>query len=284
MRVSSLICEYNPFHNGHKYMIEKMRENGCEYIIACMSGNFTQRGDFAVFDKYSRTKTALENGIDLVIELPVIYSCATAEKFAFGGVDILNSLGCVSEIYFGSECGNMEALRNTADILQSSEISEKIKKYLSLGQTFAKARENAVADIDKISAEILKSPNNILGIEYIKALNKINSPILPQTIQRVGSEHDSLTVCENTASATLIRKIIYENNQEFKKYIPSPVFSEIHDFKKLETAVLYKLRMMSLEDFANLPDISEGLENRLYSAIRNGISSANIDALLPSFF
>lgn len=279
MRVSSLICEYNPFHNGHKYMIEKMRENGCEYIIACMSGNFTQRGDFAVFDKYSRTKTALENGIDLVIELPVIYSCATAEKFAFGGVDILNSLGCVNEIYFGSECGNMEALRNTADILQSSEISEKIKKYLSLGQTFAKARENAVADIDKISAEILKSPNNILGIEYIKALNKINSPILPQTIQRVGSEHDSLTVCENTASATLIRKMIYENNQEFKKYIPSPVFSEIHDFKKLETAVLYKLRMMSLEDFKNLPDISEGLENRLYSAVRNGTSIEQILSL-----
>ena len=279
MRVSSLICEYNPFHNGHKYMIEKMRENGCEYIIACMSGNFTQRGDFAVFDKYSRTKTALENGIDLVIELPVIYSCATAEKFAFGGADILNSLGCVSEIYFGSECGNMEALRNTADILQSSEISEKIKKYLSLGQTFAKARENAVADIDKISAEILKSPNNILGIEYIKARNKINSPILPQTIQRVGSEHDSLTVCENTASATLIRKMIYENNQEFKKYIPSPVFSEIHDFKKLETAVLYKLRMMSLEDFKNLPDISEGLENRLYSAVRSGTSIEQILSL-----
>ena len=279
MKVSSLICEYNPFHNGHKYMIDKMRENGCEYIIACMSGNFTQRGDFAVFDKYSRTKTALQNGIDLVIELPVIYSCATAEKFAFGGVYILNALGCINEIYFGSECGNVDILKNTADILQSAEISEKIKKYLSLGQTFAKARENAVADIDKISAEILKSPNNILGIEYIKALNKINSPILPQTIQRVGSEHDSLTVCENTASATLIRKMIYENNQEFKKYIPSPVFSEIHDFKKLETAVLYKLRMMSLEDFKNLPDISEGLENRLYSAVRSGTSIEQILSL-----
>ena len=279
MKVSSLICEYNPFHNGHKYMIDKMRENGCEYIIACMSGNFTQRGDFAVFDKYSRTKTALQNGIDLVIELPVVYSCATAEKFAFVGVYILNALGCVNEIYFGSECGNVDILKNTADILQSAEISEKIKKYLSLGQTFAKARENAVAEIDGLSAEILQSPNNILGIEYIKALNKINSPILPQTIQRVGSEHDSLTVCENTASATLIRKMIYENNQEFKKYIPSPVFSEIHDFKKLETAVLYKLRMMSLEDFKNLPDISEGLENRLYSAVRSGTSIEQILSL-----
>ena len=279
MKVSSLICEYNPFHNGHKYMIDKMRENGCEYIIACMSGNFTQRGDFAVFDKYSRTKTALRNGIDLVIELPVIYSCATAEKFAFGGVYILNALGCVSEIYFGSECGNVEILKNTADILQLPDISEKIKKYLSLGQTFAKARENAVAEIDGLSAEILQSPNNILGIEYIKALNKINSPILPKTIQRVGSVHDSLTAVENTASATLIRKLIYEKNPEFQKYIPSPNFSEIHDFKKLETAVLYKLRMMSLEDFKNLPDISEGLENRLHSAVRNGISTEEILSL-----
>ena len=279
MKVSSLICEYNPFHNGHQYMLDEMRKNGSDFIIACMSGNFTQRGDFAVFDKYSRTKTALENGIDLVIELPVIYSCATAEKFAFGGVYILNALGCVSEIYFGSECGNVEILKNTADILQLPDISEKIKKYLSLGQTFAKARENAVAEIDALSAEILQSPNNILGIEYIKALNKINSPILPKTIRRTGSVHDSMTAVENTASATLIRKLIYEKNPEFQKYIPSPNFSEIHDFKKLETAVLYKLRMMSLEDFKNLPDISEGLENRLYSAVRNGISTEEILSL-----
>ena len=282
MKVSSLICEYNPFHNGHKYMLDKMRENGCEYIIACMSGNFTQRGDFAVFDKYSRTKTALQNGIDLVIELPATYSCATAEKFAFGGVYILSSLGCVNEIYFGSECGNIQTLGNTADILQLPEISEKIKKYLSLGQTFAKARENAVSEIDALSAEILKSPNNILGIEYLKALNKINSPILPKTIHRVCSVHDSLTACGNTASATLVRKLIYGNSPEFQKYIPSPVLSEIHSFKKLETAVLYKLRMMSIEDFKNLPDISEGLENRLYSAVRNGISTEEILSLAKS--
>ena len=276
MKVSSLICEYNPFHNGHKYMLDKMRENGSDFIIACMSGNFTQRGDFAVFDKYSRTKTALENGVDLVIELPVTYACATAEKFAFGGVYILNSVGCADNIYFGSECGDIASLESTADILQSSEISDRIKKYLSLGQTFAKARENAVSEISEKSADILRYPNNILAIEYIRSLKKLHSPIFPQTIKRIGSEHDSMTAFENTASATLIRKCIYENNSDFRKYIPFSDIPDIHSLSKLETAFLYQLRMMSPEDFKNLPDISEGLENRLYSAVKNSCSTDEI--------
>lgn len=279
MKISSLICEYNPFHNGHKYMIEKMHENGSDIIIACMSGNFTQRGDFAVFDKYSRTRTALENGIDLVIELPVTYACATAEKFAFGGVYTLNSVGCTDDIYFGSECGDIDSLKETADILQSPELSDKIKYHLSLGQTFAKARENAVAEISEISADILKSPNNILGIEYIKALNKLNSPISPKTIQRIGSEHDSTITTQNFASASLIRQMIYENNIDFFNYIPQKNIPEIHRQNKLETAFLYKLRTMSIEDFSNLPDISEGLENRLYSAVKN---SCSIDEILQT--
>ena len=276
MKISSLICEYNPFHNGHKYIIEKMRENGSDIIIACMSGNFTQRGDLAVFDKYSRTRTALENGIHLVIELPVTYACATAEKFAFGGVYTLNSVGCTDDIYFGSECGDIDSLKETADILQSPELSDKIKYHLSLGQTFAKARENAVAEISEISADILKSPNNILGIEYIKALNKLNSPISPKTIQRIGSEHDSTITTQNFASASLIRQMIYENNTDYFNYIPQKNIPEIHQLSKLETAFLYKLRTMSIEDFANLPDISEGLENRLYSAVKNACSIEEI--------
>lgn len=279
MKISSLICEYNPFHNGHKYMLDKIHENGCDCIIACMSGNFTQRGDFSIFDKYSRTQTALENGVDLVIELPVTYACATAEKFAFGGVYILNSIGCVDNIYFGSECGDISSLESIADILQSSEVSDRIKKYLSLGQTFAKARENAVSEISEKSADILRYPNNILAVEYIRSLKKLHSPISPKTIRRIGSSHNSLTACENTASATLIRKLLYENNPDFKKYIPFSDIPDIHSLAKLETAFLYQLRMMSPENFQNLPDISEGLENRLYSAVRNGTSIENILSL-----
>ena len=282
MKVSSLICEYNPFHNGHKYMLEKMRENGSEYIVACMSGNFTQRGDVAIFDKYSRTKTALENGVDLVIELPVTYACATAEKFALGGVYILNSLGCVNEIYFGSECGEITALQNTVDILDSDNFSDGVKKYLSLGQTFAKARENAVREISEIPAEILKSPNNILAAEYIKALKSLHSPICPKTIKRIGSEHDSLTAGDNIASATLIRKMILENSSDFQKYVPFTDIPDIHSSSKLETAFLYKLRMMSLEDFKSLPDMSEGLENRLYSAVRNAVSVEEVLSLVKT--
>ena len=278
MKVSSLICEYNPFHNGHKYMLEKMRENGSGYIVACMSGNFTQRGEIAVFDKYSRAKTALENGVDLVIELPVTYACATAEKFSFGGIYILNSLGCVNEIYFGSECGDITALQNTVDILGSDNFSDDVKKYLSLGQTFAKARENAVREISEISAEILKSPNNILATEYIRALKSLNSPISPRTIKREGSEHDSLTAVDNIASATLIRQMIHTNS-DFKKYVPFTDIPDIHSSSKLQTAFLYKLRTMSLEDFKNLPDISEGLENRLYNAVRNAVSVEEVLSL-----
>lgn len=279
MKISSLICEYNPFHNGHKYMLDKMRQNGADYIIACMSGNFTQRGDFAVFDKYSRTRTALQNGIDLVIELPVTFSCAAAEKFAYGGVSLLHSLGCIDTIYFGSECGNTQPLKHTANILQSPEISHQLKKYLSLGQTFAQARQNAILDIFPHLGDILSYPNNILAVEYIKALHELHSPISPCTIQRIGSAHDSLTAVDNIASATLIRQMIYENNTNFQKYIPSPISAPVHQFNRLETAVLYKLRMMSREDFSNLPDISEGLEHRLYNAVRNGNSVQEILSL-----
>ena len=279
MKISALICEYDPFHNGHRYMLEKMRENGSEYIIACMSGNFTQRGEFALFDKYSRTKIAVENGIDTVIELPVTYACASAEKFAFGGIFLLKSLGCVDEIYFGSECGDISLLENTADILLSADIPEKIKKYLSLGQTFAKARENAVSEISETAADILRYPNNILAVEYIKSAKILDTSFSVNTVRRTGTGHNSTMTNGNIASATLIRQMITQNNNDFKKYIPFSDIPDIHSFSKLETAFLYSLRMMSPDKFSVLPDVSEGLENRLYSAVRNGISSDDILSL-----
>ena len=279
MKISALICEYDPFHNGHRYMLEKMRENGSEYIIACMSGNFTQRGELALFDKYSRTKIAVENGIDTVIELPVTYACASAEKFAFGGIFLLKSLGCVDEIYFGSECGDISLLENTADILLSADIPEKIKKYLSLGQTFAKARENAVSEISETAADILRYPNNILAVEYIKSAKILDTSFSVNTVRRTGTGHNSTMTNGNIASATLIRQMITQNNNDFKKYIPFSDIPDIHSFSKLETAFLYSLRMMSPDKFSVLPDVSEGLENRLYSAVRNGISSDDILSL-----
>ncbi|MDD6488826.1 MAG: nucleotidyltransferase [Clostridia bacterium] len=283
MKISSVICEYNPFHNGHKLMLEYMRKNGATHIVACMSGNFTQRGDFAIFSKWQRTKTALLNGADLVVELPVSFSCANAERFALGGVYILNALGCVDEICFGSECGNTELLTKACNAITDSGISDSIKKYSSCGMTFAAAREKAVCDIygSEIS-DILSQPNNILAVEYLKALKKIDSTITPSTISRVGAEHDSSETSDEIASASFVRQLIYEKNREFLTYIPENTFDTVNNsmtslpdcqrIKKLENAVLYRLRTMNKNHFANLPDISEGLENRLMSAVRNSVS------------
>ena len=283
MKVSSVICEYNPFHNGHRLMLEYMRKNGATHIVACMSGNFTQRGDFAIFNKWQRTKMALLNGADLVVELPVSFSCANAERFALGGVYILNALGCVDEICFGSECGDVEILQKACNAVTDNGISESIKKYSSCGMTFAAAREKAVCDIfGKEISDILSQPNNILAVEYLKAIKKIDSKITPSTIARIGVNHDSDKTSDDIASASFVRQLIYERNNEYLKYIPENTFDLVNTalpslpdcqrIKKLENAVLYRLRTMDKNDFAALPDISEGLENRLISAVRNSVS------------
>ena len=283
MKISSVICEYNPFHNGHKLMLEYMRKNGATHIVACMSGNFTQRGDFAVFNKWQRTKTALLNGADLVVELPVSFSCATAERFALGGVYILNALGCVDEICFGSECGNVEILRKACDAVTDSEISDTIKNHCSCGMTFAAAREKAVCDIyGKEISDILAQPNNILAVEYLKALKRLDSTITPTTIARIGVNHDSNQTSDEIASASFVRQLLYDRNDEYLKYIPENTFDTVNTalsslpdcqrLKKLENAVLYRMRTMNKDDFANLPDISEGLENRLLSAVKGSVS------------
>lgn len=283
MKISSVICEYNPFHNGHKLMLEYMRKNGATHIVACMSGNFTQRGDFAVFNKWQRTKTALLNGADLVVEMPVSFSCANAERFAHGGVYILNALGCVDEICFGSECGDIELLKKVCNAITDGGISEKIKKYSSCGMTFAAAREKAVCDIYGCEiSDILSQPNNILALEYLKALQNIDSKITPTTIARVGAEHDSTETSGEIASASFVRQLMYDKNSEYLQYIPENTFDTVNTalsslpdcqrIKKLENAVLYRLRTMNNDAFANLPDISEGLENRLMSAVKNSVS------------
>ena len=252
MNIWSVICEYNPFHNGHQYLLSEMKKSGAEAIVSCMSGNVVQRGDFALYDKYVRTRTALLNGADLVIELPVTYACAGAEKFAYGGTFLLEATGCIDTLCFGSECGDMERLKQACQASTAPEFADRVKHYLSLGQPFAKARENAVADSDKTLAEVLRSPNNILGIEYLKALP---SAIKPLTWKRIGSAHDSMTPCGEIASATMIRERLVRG-ADCRAYLPEPITAEMHLLSQVETAVLYRLRMMEVSGFARLPDIS----------------------------
>lgn len=283
MKISSVICEYNPFHNGHEYMLRKMREGGATHIIACMSGNFTQRGIPAVYDKFTRAKAALLCGADLVTELPVSFACAGAEHFAFGGVSVLNSLGCVDELCFGSESGNIGLLKKTAEYITDDCVCESLKKYLAQGMTFAAARQNAAAELyGEECATMLTSPNDILGIEYIKALNQLKSRMVPKTIQRQGAAHDSEKADGNTASAMYIRRLIQCGDDLFAQLMPGRAFDVFMSSKnqppecgrhtKLEGFMLYRLRTMTQRQIAQLPEVSEGLENRIFQAVRTACS------------
>lgn len=286
MKVLGIIAEYNPFHNGHLYhLTESKKQVHADYSICIMSGNFTQRGDTAIVDKWSRAEMALRSGVDLVIELPLVYSISSAENFAYGSVNILDKLGIVDYISFGSEAGDLDLLNSIADILcdEPKEYVSLLNHELDKGISYPKAREKALLmylnDIRKY-ANVLSSPNNILGIEYLKALRKLKSKVKPITIQRQNVEHNSSHIYRGFASSTTIRKII-ENPSSLSKVVPEETFSIIEEKVKrgqivkglvtFEREILYKLRTMSIEEIADLPDVSEGLEN----AIKNAANSCN---------
>lgn len=291
MLSAGIISEYNPFHLGHAALISRTRLAGATHIAAVMSGNFVQRGEPAMLSKWARTRQALENGVDLVIELPLPWAMAGAEKFAFGGAALLNELG-VDWLSFGSECGSIDDLKKASGALLSPALREAIQNELKNGTTFARARQQAVSTLfgDEI-AGLLAEPNNILGIEYLKALEKLNSRITPFTIRRLGAAHDAEKAESGIASASHIRSVI-KNNGDYSAFLPKSsaeiVKNEIAvgnapaDIFLMERAVLAKLRTMSREDFALLPDISEGLENRVYTAVRKAGSLEEIYSLIKS--
>ncbi len=262
MKITAVIAEYNPFHFGHKYQLETIKKDS-DAVVVIMSGPFVQRGEAAITDKWTRAMAALLSGADLVLELPVIYALNTAQKFAFGAVDILNRMNIINELSFGSECGDITALSHTAEILDNepTEISEKIKKLVSNGLSYPVAREKAFEGL--IPEGILSEPNNILAIEYIRALNKLNSTIRPVTLQRVGAGyHDTKTT--EFASASGIRERVF-GNKDFSDLMPYPDF-DIYKTEALDTALTAKLRLMTPEELSCINGVSEGLENRILTA------------------
>ena len=219
MKISGLICEYNPLHNGHLYHLQKMREHGADAIVAIMSGNFVQRGDVAVLDKFTRAKLAVYSGVDLVIELPAAHALAPAEAFAMGGVSLLHALGNVSELSFGSECGNLDLLMQAADAcrIAREEYPDVMQEFLRGGYHYPTVICNMVENMyGPETAAVLQQPNNTLAIAYLNALSALGSEMQPFTVQRKGAEHDSLHVDADAsiASATFIRQQIAIGEEE----------------------------------------------------------------------
>ena len=290
MNISSVISEYNPFHQGHKYHLEETKKiTGSDYTIVIMSGNFTQRGTPAILDKYARTRQALLNGADLVLELPIYFATASAEGFAFGAVSILEKLGVVSSLVFGSESGEISSIRQVADFLslESHEYQEHLKSFLKKGYSFPKARAACLNRfLPDISTKFLSSPNNILGIEYCRALNYFHSPMVPMTICRKdNSYHDSnLSSSGKLSSATAIRKFLsnidssqsHERLQSLTGHLPDnslTILAENWDryapitTNDLSLLLKYKLLSEDRTSVTQYLDITCDLADRIYNHI-----------------
>lgn len=280
MKVCGIIAEYNPFHNGHLHHLqESIRLTQADYIIVVMSGNFMQRGTPALMDKYERAKAALECGADLVIELPSYYAAGSAEYFALGAVSLLDKLGTITHLCFGSECGDIEFLSKVAEITgdESDTYQKCLQSHIKEGKSYPSARTAAILEVcPELSSRIssLTTPNNILGIEYLKALKHLNSTITPITLKRCGSDYHDIRLGMNQSSATAIRQAI-SNDVDFNelatqmpqasfellsKYLSynQPIF--LRDFSEV---LYYKLLTERDNGFTDYIDVSQSLSDRI---------------------
>ncbi len=271
-----IIAEFNPFHLGHKHLIDTAKQRG-DTVVCVMSGNYVQRGDTAIVPKAIRAKMAIDCGADLVAELPTPYCLSSSQNFAYGGVYILDALGC-DGLLFGSECGDISKLEAAMRCICSSEFKARLPEFLSDGKSYAKAMAEL---LDESCAElkgILDNPNDALGIEYLYAIERIGSKMKPALIKRIGASHDSAQE-DITASASLIRERLKAGDFDFiKRYMPPAAYnalalSPISSLESIEAAILARLRERALSlEIASLPDLSEGLENRLVKAIKQSRS------------
>lgn len=284
MKTAGIIAEYNPFHNGHQYHIEETRQlTGADFIIAIMSGNFVQRGGPAIIDKYQRTLAALSAGCDLVLELPAVYSCSSAEFFASGAVSLLENLGVCDFLSFGSEKGSLQELSRISDILleEPEEYRLLLKESLKEGHSFPKARQNALTLYCTVNQDCqfsnefwdcLKESNNILALEYLKAIKKQNSSMKPVTIFRKNTSYHDKKLYEKISSATAIRHCILQNKDtgNLKTSIPASTFHILteavqnHSFLDLNDLTPYLHQaVLNLNPDADILDLGEELTNRL---------------------
>lgn len=261
-----IIAEFNPLHTGHKRIIDYARTLS-DTVICLISGNFVQRGDVAIISKQQRAKFALLCGADIVAEMPVLWSMSTAQNFALCGVWQLYNLGC-NKIVFGSECGDIDALKSAADVLCSDGFFERATEKAKSGITFAVAREQAAVEMG-VDFTLLRNANDNLGIEYITAAKKLNLPIEFHCIKRVGAGHDSTEIDNGFVSSSFIRAELLKGNIGYtERFMPREIRGiikqeHIADITRIEKAILCTLRTKTEQELKNLPDISEGIENKI---------------------
>ena len=286
MQIAGIIIEYNPMHRGHAYLLEQVRASlGADTaLIGVMSGNFVQRGDFALLRKHARAEAAVRSGMDLVLELPLPWAVSSAERFADGGVQVLMKTGLVTDLAFGSECGDAVVLQRAAETLLSPELDTLLRRELTKGDSFAAARQRALAALlPEEDALVLEWPNNTLGIEYCKALLRRGSAIRPMTVGRMGMHHNGQGPQTGPAPATLIREALKRGDRDWAMAEMTPAMGRTYEAEEaagrapvfLETcqrAILARLRSMSKENFAALDEGREGLYHRLYEASRTAVS------------
>lgn len=300
MKILGLITEYNPFHNGHKYHIAESKQlTKASHTLAVMSGNFVQRGEPAIIDKWTRAEFAISSGVDLVVELPTVFALGSAEYFAYGACSILNDMNIVDDLVFGSESGSIDGILKLSSTLLDSrdEINEYIGKFLGQGLSFPKAREHALRELmgshgDSPGEEDflnLNMPNNILGIEYAKALKHLKSDININTIKRVNADYNDTELHSYISSATAIRLAVKNDLSKDKVQgsVPDDVFRVFNNLKQEElidsndfsSAILPIIRRMTSDDLALIHDVSEGLENKILQEANN---NTNIEDLIEA--
>lgn len=279
MKTMAIICEYNPFHNGHAYQISQHRSCcGVDCVIAVMSGNFVQRGAPALCDKWTRAKMALMGGCDLVLELPAVFAVQSAERFARGAVEMIDSMGFVDFLSFGSECGDIAALTRAAQVLLEPDFQAQVAKRMKSGTSYPAARAAALSDaLGGNCANLLARPNNLLAIEYLKNLLRLNSKTVPITLRRTAGHHQS--IAENGfCSASHLRERITDGD-EIDGLIPQPALTAFREAVQagkapvrtdgLDPLVTYLLRTQPPDTLRRLPDMTEGLEGRFVAAGRS---------------
>ena len=282
MRIAVIIAEYNPFHNGHAYHIAQTRQNGATHIAVVMSGNFVQRGEPAFLEKHIRTRAALSGGADLVLELPLAFACAPAQRFGLGAVHIAEKMGCAEMLSFGSESGDTARLEQAAKMLDNPDFRLILSRELGSGAPYPQAVSRAMEQCGGL-AGVTASPNDTLALEYLRALRQLESRIRPLAVRRAFVDHDAAQSCGDFASASSLRAMGHP--QEIAAYVPEAAAglyrTELEaghtpDPNRLDAAVLAVLRRQSREDFSRLPDLSEGIENRFWNAVRSGSSVEEI--------